>query len=123
MANEISASIGLTFVKGGVTASVNNGSFNDDVTGTRKLSTVQVLSTSEEAMQKGEITTPGWFHGKNLSTTAAEIIHVRQATGAANCISIPAGGEVMFKFASNTTAPFFIAASGTPSIAFTLIEA
>lgn len=123
MADEITAAVFMRFVKGVKDRKRANGTFNDDVSGTDYIENTQTLSTSEEALDKGEITTPGWFWGRNNSSASGEIISIRQATSAANMLSIPPGCEVCFKFSSNTTAPFVVAATGTPELEYLLVEA
>ncbi len=123
MADEITLAMSLSFSKSGVTAAENNGSFTDDVAGTDVVQGTQIVTTSEAALNLGAVTAPGWFCGRNTSATAVEIISIRQATGAANLVAIPAGGEVLFKFDAACTAPFVISASGSPVLEYSLVEA
>lgn len=123
MANELTLSSTLAFAKDSRRASVNHGSFNDTVAGTDYIQATQVVTTTQAALEKGNITTPGWFIGRNLSSTAGEIIHIRPATGGTNMVEIGPGLEVQFKFSSTATAPFVISATGSPELEFTLIEA
>lgn len=116
MANEIQVSIVVTFSK----SSVSDG-FNFAFTPTWSASppkvtrTVQALSTSEEAIILGEATGGGGVVGlRNLDAT--NDIHIRQATGAANFLTLKPGEGWVFRWSTSTTAPFAIAAAGTPAL-------
>jgi hypothetical protein len=123
MANELTVSHTLLFAKGSKRVSVNRGSFQQDVAGNDFFQGTQIVTTSEAALSNGNITVPGRVVIRNLSSTSAEIVHVRAATGGANMVQIDPGCEESFKFSSTATAPFVISATGSPEIEITLIEA
>jgi hypothetical protein len=130
MANEITLSMSLEFSKtvsgGTVSGKAYKTPTQFTMTGTDYNWTTQTLSTSEEAITLGEVGSGadslGWMYAENLSSTSAEIIYIRAATGGTNTVAIPAGGAVLFKFPAAVTAPYFIAASGTPVVKFLLLE-
>lgn len=130
MASEITITTKLSFSKavnaGTISGSAAKTAATFTMTGACYAGTVQTLSTSEEAIQIGEVGAStadlGWIYAENLSSTAAEIIYIRPATSGTNSVAIPAGGAVLFKFPAAVTAPYFIAASGTPKVKFLLLE-
>ena len=69
MANELSATISITFSKGG--AEVNRAeSIEITVTGDAYTAGVQEIGTTEEAVAQGsELGTPGWIFIKNIDDT------------------------------------------------------
>ncbi len=121
MANELLLSVTALFSKGAKKASFNKGSFQNDVAGGDYILNTQAVGSSEEALIKGDITTPGWFIGRNNDST--DSIHIRAATGGANMVTIPPLSTVMFKFVSTATAPFVISSANTPELEYLLIEA
>lgn len=121
MANEGTKTGTLNWKKGDRKISFGSQGEKFDVTGNDYIARTQVLSTSEEALDLGEITTPGMCMFRNNSTTTGENISIRPATGAANMIKLLPGEEAG-PFRLEATAPFAIAAAGTPELEYVIIE-
>jgi len=125
MADEISVSAALKFVLGAKSEDWSLGILTDDITGTNFAKLTQTINTAatEEALDKGDVGTPGWILARNNSTASAEIVYIKTATGGTNLVElVPGGYPVLFKFPAALTAPFIISASGTPEIEYLLIE-
>lgn len=120
MAGEISVAGSISATKSGSTVALSLGPLTFDLTGTLMVQNRQALSNSEEALDLcGMSGTLGWCLIVNRD--AAITVSVRQATSASNFCDIEAGEFALFRFASGTTAPFVIGASGTPEIEYVLL--
>jgi len=122
MSGEAKFSYTLAIDKGNISINEGVSSKSIDVAGSILVHKTQGLSTSEEALVMGDLTAPGLGIFRNNSTTAGEIIYLRQATGAGNFIAILPGEEWPMRFSQATTAPFAIAAAGTPQLEYWLLE-
>jgi hypothetical protein len=121
MANEVTVSVSLAFSKSGKTIEFSKKGKQLDVSGDDYLRRTQVIGTSEEALDIGDIATPGYFIGWNNDTT--NYVSIRSGTGAANCVELKPGGEpVCFRFARGATAPFAIANTANCTIEYLIIE-
>jgi hypothetical protein len=130
MANEIAITLALSASKGG--ASVNSvgstspASATLDMTGTDMLSGTQIVTTTTAALTVGSVTAPYSVLLRNLSTDPTEIIRVGNAnadpitsivtellTGRpGSMVNVPSGGTLYVE-----------SASGSPTLAFTMVEA
>ena len=98
MANELTLGINFAFVKGGIDHRFNE-SFNADVSGNAYIDNVQEIDTSEEAVQLGDIATPGFVFVHNLdSTNYVEI----GAAAAEYCIKLGPGQRALFPLNGTT---------------------
>lgn len=110
MANELKVSQSLEYAKGRalLTAKIYN-EFDVDVAATLKLSNVQAIGTSEEAIELAGVSPAGavmWFH--NLDAT--NFIEIRLGTGAGNdMIKLLPGESWPIRAGSDVTAPYAIA--------------
>lgn len=68
MANEIKATVILNVTKGGVSM-LQNLSVTEDMAGDEMINNVQIVGTSQEAINIGDITTPSYIICKNLDPT------------------------------------------------------
>lgn len=118
MADELTISAFLRFVKGSKDVQLSQQSMQFDVTGTDYIRGTQIVGTSEEALTKGEITTPGY--ALIINRDATNYVSIRAATGTANCIKLKAGEFALFRF--EATAPFVIANTAACEIEYLLIE-
>lgn len=110
----------MVFAKGNTTARMGRGGVLASVTGTRVADLVQEIGIVEEALELGDITSPGYVMIENLDATNK--VSLRPASGAANMIEIPAGTVAgPFKFAS--AAPYAIATTAAVKIRYLLVEA
>ena len=118
MAEEITLSASLTFLKGGIGSSLSDTDLTFDVSGTDYFQGTQGVGTSEEALDLGHITTPGYCYMKNTDST--NFVSVIRATSEGNCIKIKAGEVALFRF--EATAPFVKADTSEVQIDYLLIE-
>jgi hypothetical protein len=119
MANELTLSASIKFVKGSVSVSQGKSGVQLDVAGDDFVTKTQNVGTSEEALNLGDLSTPGYVLVRNLDTT--NFVSVRSGTAAANLIKIPAGGIALFM--CEAAAPFVIANTAAVKIEYTMIEA
>jgi hypothetical protein len=119
MANELTLSASVRFSKGGISVSEGKSGVQLDVAGDDFVTKTQNVGTSEEALNLGDITTPGYVLMRNTDPT--NFVSVRSGTGAANLIKIPAGGIALFM--CEAAAPFVIANGAAVKIEYTMIEA
>lgn len=114
MSAEINISTVLTFAKSGIAGGINLA-FTPTWAGAKYNRTVQALSTVEEAINLGEATGGGGIAALvNRDTT--NNIHIRQASGVANFMTLLPGEGFVFRWSTAATAPFAIASAGTPSL-------
>ena len=118
MANEVTISVSLAFSKGGVTDSLSFQDLQFDVSGTKMIHHVQSVTTGVMAIDKGNITTPGWIIGINRDdTNYVDIIGVTAETAT---VKIEAGEPFMFRLSG--TAPEFQANTSACTVEYLLIE-
>lgn len=121
MANEITHSSSLSFLKDGVsgnTMAVARSQYT--VTGYRYFRQVQSVTTSEAALQLGSLASLGWCFMKNLDAT--NFVQVKTATAGALMLKLKAGESAVFRFGSGVTAPFIIADTGTCKVEYMIVE-
>lgn len=106
-ANEITTTGSISFAKGNV-AAVSRALANLSVTvsGSKYVSGVQNIGTSEEAISLGDLGTPGWAWFKNLDGT--NYIEIRPNTGVADLIKLKPGEFALFRITSDAV-PYAIA--------------
>lgn len=114
MASELTAFLDFRFAKSGNSGGVKLA-MTANWAGTKWTRTRQTLSTSEEAINLGEATGGGGLCAL-VNRDASIAIHVRQASGAANFSTLQPGDFHFFRWSTSTTAPFVVAASGTPEL-------
>ncbi len=123
MADELKVSIALSFLKDLKRASTRDMGMlglEHDVSGTDyKIGTQIIGFSASEAINKGEVTTPGWFVVKNLDAT--NFVEIDKATFTSpGTVKIKPGEAQAFRFGSS--APHALANTGNVEIAFILIE-
>lgn len=118
MADELTTSFAIEYSKGGRVVARSKTGVQIDVSGTDYVTGTQTIATTEEALNKGDITTIGWVFITNKDTT--NYVTYRAATGGADCVKIKAGETVSFRAASNT--PYMIANTASVEIDYVLIE-
>lgn len=119
MANELTISGSMSFSKDGVTSSVTKTGVQVTISGSKVTEIVQAVATSEEALDLGDITAPGYTMIENLDAT--NYVSLRRATGEGNVIKILAG-KFAGPFQFEATAPFVIANTATVNIRTWIIE-
>lgn len=119
MANEGEFSVALKMNKGGKKPSLSFGGVKFDISGTNYSKGSQTIGTSEEALELGDVATPGYGIYKNLDST--NFVEIRGATGAVDCVKILAGKCALFYHSGS--APFAIADTANVEIEYLLLEA
>ena len=118
MADEIAVIAGLSFEKGGKSASIAAIRQTIDMTGGDYVHRNQTIGTSEEALDIGDIGTPGWCGFTNLDGT--NFISLRAGSGLANMIKVLPGETVVFRLATST--PYAIADTGACDSEYLILE-
>lgn len=118
MAEELTMSGVVRFRKGSIDISLEQLAKRIDVSGTKFIKTVQAIGTTEEAIGKGEVGTPGIMIVRNLDTT--NFVTIRPATGVTTGAKIKAGEFAIFR--PSGSAPYAIADTAAVNIEYLLIE-
>ena len=120
MANEATFSGSMSFSKGGVATSFSRPGQTQTVAGAKISDVVQNVGTSEEAINKGDVGTPGRCMIENLDLT--NFVTVRAASGAADLIKILAG-KTAGPFMLAASAPYIIANTAACNVRILIVEA
>jgi hypothetical protein len=119
VANELTISSSLNFVKSGRSVGLQRNGIQADVTGLDYVKQTQNIGVTEEALDLGDISTNGWVMFVNRS--ASYEIRIRAASGAADLISM-LPGEHAGPFRLKAAAPYAIAITGAAQLEMLLIE-
>lgn len=119
MANEATVTTSLQFKKGSVDLTLNDAASTFDVSGTKYVRGVQNVGTSEEALDMGDITSPGWCYMRNLDSS--NFVQIRAATGDTAFMRLNAGEHACFRLVA--TAPFAIADTSALDLEYMIVEA
>lgn len=138
MANEITINALLKFSKGNVQALTRStAGARFDVDGTKYVSGVQMIGTTEEALAMGEILSAGWCWMKNLGSTNSIRIRADSASDLAelvggdvaeaaelvvrmDLVELKAGETALFRLATDT--PHAVTESGTSELEYIIVE-
>lgn len=118
MANEITLSAKLSISKSGVEEDLSFTGIQVTQSGSNWIKNIQSIATSETALQKGSVTTPGICIIKNLDST--NFVSVRHTTGGSNCLKIKPGEAQLIRFSNS--APYLIADTAAVRIEYLLLE-
>lgn len=107
MANEFTLNVSSNLAPTGLTAFARTwaASMGFDLSTATFLHNVQTVGNSEEAILKGDVSTPGYLIAINLD--AAKVVSIRSGTGGTDMVKLMPGKVCVFQFAS--TDPFWIA--------------
>lgn len=119
MANELTLAASLKFVKGTTNVSFAKSGIQLDVSGKNYTHKTQSIGTSEEAVDLGDVATPGYILIYNKDAT--NYVSVRAGTGEANLVKVPPGGIGLFH--CEASAPYAIANTAAVDIEYLLVEA
>ena len=120
MANEIAFSGSLRVLPSiGRTREALVSGFRADMAGSRVVDDTQLIGTSAEAIQMGEITSPGWCYIKNLDVT--NYVTIRNGSTGADVIKLLAGESAYFRWPS-TAVPYAIANTASCYIEYIIAE-
>lgn len=118
MADEVTVTTSLQFAKGNVDLTLSDAAKTFDVTGTRYVRGVQAVGTSEEALDMGDISDPGWAYFRNLD--ASNYVEIFAATGETACIRLNAGESCCFRLVA--TAPFVQADTSSVDLEYMIVQ-
>lgn len=123
MANEISATPGISVTpSGGATMTRGGSTITISLVDSaqRYVAGIQTVGTSEEALNLGEVagTTLGWAWFKNLDAT--NFVSIKTATSGTIFAKLKAGEACMFRFGSGVTAPYVIADTASVRLEYTV---
>lgn len=118
MANELTVLASLDFSKGGFAVPFGTGLLRLDVSGTKYVKNVQNVGTSEEALDLGDVASPGMCLMVNRDTT--NFVSVRAGSGLTDLIKIKAGEPALFRLAAAT--PYVIADTAAVNIEYVVVE-
>lgn len=104
MANEITVTGSISVDEASIIQAIAESAVSFDLatTPTKYVDHIQEIGTSEEAIDMGDITTPGWFFAKNLD--AVNFIELYAATAETAFAKLLPSEFIMGKLAA--TAPF-----------------
>ena len=122
MAAEIQINLAVRFNKSGIGDGIDLA-FTADWSAAKFNRTIQVLSTVEEAINLGEATGGGGWCVLVNRGSGTDNIHIRQATGAANALTLKPGEGAVFRWSTSSTAPFAVSSAGTPSLEVIVLAA
>jgi hypothetical protein len=121
-ANELTLSAALEFIKSNTRTSTKDMGISGlqfTVSGTDCIGPVtQTIGTSAEALDIGDITTPGYVAIKNLDAT--NYVTIRMGSTGADVVKLKAGEFAMFRLAS--TNPFALANTSSCQVLYVLVE-
>ena len=125
MANEITLNIKLDYSNAGTTTGMLAAtSLNVDVAalGVAKMTKqLQPSGSGEEALDLGDIATPGYFIAVNRGPT--DTISIRSATGVAALVDLKPDEACCFRMAGTASAPYVISSgSNNPVLDYLLLE-
>lgn len=112
----ISASLGVD--NGLIDEALSKSGLRFDWSGSKVTKHIQTIGTTEEAIDLGEITTPGYFMAVNLDNT--NYVEIRSGTGASNdIIRLDANnGLCLLRWGSDISAPFAVANTAACNVMF-----
>lgn len=128
MANEIAVTCSLTASKGGMSVSSvgssSPASATFDMTGVDGLGGTQATSTTTTALNVGSVAAPYTVMLRNMSTDSLEIITVGLNTPLTQvCTELKSGRPPSLLNVPSGATLYVLAATGTPTLAFTMVEA
>ncbi len=125
MADELTISASMGFVKGTVDVSFAKSGLTLTITGTDYVLLTQATAvTPGAALDLGGIGTPGYFIGYNSDGTDNILVRQSTSTTDGNMVKISPGMIAMFEFDdTDATAPFVMASANTPVLEYLLVEA
>jgi len=121
MADEITLSASLTSSKGGYELSKSYGGISVDLAGTGYYRTTQMVVTASEEVPNLPDGIMGYTLCKNMSTTAGEIVQLKDGTSGAHIIDIPPGGIALFQVSASADL-YADQATGSPTLEITIVE-
>jgi len=118
MSNEISINQTLRYSKSGVSAT-HSSSYQADQTGDKYQAGVQIVGTTEESLDKGDIGTIGYISFKNLDTTNFFQMGITTGVYSIKCLA-GKGGMIPW---NSSTAPLVKANTANVEVDYLMIEA
>jgi len=120
MADEVTVTANLAYVKGGASITYTSGELTFNVTGTHYFANTQEIGTGAyEALDMGSDVSPGWVFMRNLDD--ANFVEIKGATGDAGpMLKLKATECAVFRMVS--TAPFAQADTGAIDLEYVIID-
>jgi hypothetical protein len=119
MADEATVTTSLTFAKGSVDLTLSDVGSTFDVAGTRYVRGVQEVGfATDEALDMGDLTDPGWCYMRNLDTS--NYVEVYAATGETAFMRLLAGEHICFRMVA--TAPFVQADTAAIDLEYMIVQ-
>jgi hypothetical protein len=118
VADEATVTTSLQFAKGSVDLTLSDAASTFDVTGTRYIRGVQAVGTSEEALDMGDLTDPGWCYMRNLDS--ANYVEVYAATGETAFMRLNAGEHACFRLVA--AAPYVKADTASVDLEYMIVQ-
>lgn len=118
MANELVLTATLAFAKGNVDVSLDPGSLQVTVSGTKYHQGVQEIGTSEEALSIGDVGTAGYV--LLINRDATNFVELRPGSGLADLVKVKAGEFALFRLALE--GPYAIADTAACEVEYIVIE-
>jgi len=119
MADELTVSGSVTFIKGATSVGFAKTGLTLDVSGTKHAHVLHTVGTSEEPLLKGDVGTPGMLAIYNRDAT--NYAAFRPASGGVDTVKILPGELALFRCA--TAAPYLVANTAPVDLEYLLIEA
>lgn len=118
MANELTLSLSLRFSKSPTQVVEVAKVLQRDVTGDDYTHKTQTIGTSAEALNIGDITTPGYL--VIVNTDGTNYVEIRDGESGADVVKLKAGDWAMFRL--TTATPYAIADTGNCVVEYWLVE-
>lgn len=122
MASEIAVTLSLAVNKSGVTEAPEGMSFSGltfTMTGSALIKHTQLIGTSAEALDLGEVTAPHWAVFKNLDST--NFVRIRNGSGGADLLKLLAG-EVACCPLYDSAVPYAIADTAAVRLRYLIVQ-
>jgi hypothetical protein len=119
MANELTVSMSMQFRKGTVATGMSKTGMEITVAGDQVTHNIQEIGTTQEALDMGDITAPGYAFFYNHDATNP--VELRSGTGAADMIRLKPLEFCCFRL--EATAPYAIATTAAVQLEYMIIEA
>lgn len=118
MADELTVSAKLNFTKGGVSVALGKTGLQVDVAGDEFTHLIQTIGTTEESLNLGDVSSPGFCILVNLDST--NFVELRPGSAKDDMIKLKPGEVAMFRLATST--PYAIADTGACRVQFIVFE-
>lgn len=120
MANELTLTAVLRFLKNSISKELEVENLSLDVSGDNAIHNSQTVGTSEEALVLGDAGAGGYLIAVNRDST--NFVELRPGSGIADLVKIGPGEVAMFRLAADAT-PYAIADTASCLLEYLIVEA